>query len=134
MEFEGKTTDELVDIAFSCLSELQKRSTAVSAASANVVFKQAKDALVYDEQQIPADRKGWLYLPFLEKWSLKFQPIFQTDGKIYRKFFSPGTKLELSGKEGKKSVEILHKGPLQTVKIGGAFVTGPLKIIQKEAA
>jgi len=126
MTLDGKTTDELLEIAFRCLSELQKRSNATSA---NVVFKQTKDTLVYDDQRIPADRKGWLYLPFLEKWSLRFQPVLQSNGKVYRKFFSPGTTLEISGGEGKRSVEISSMGPHQTVEIGGAFITGPLKIV-----
>jgi len=126
---DDKSTDELLDLAFRCLTELKARQ---EKKVVNVTFKQSKEALVL-EKGIPADRKDWLYLPFLNGVSQMFQPQIEADGKVYHNFFGPGTKLQLSGTGKGESVEILDKGPEQTVEVGGAFITGPLKIIRRAA-
>ncbi len=124
MDISAKSTDELLEMAFQCLSELQART---QRAPANVVFKQTRDTLVY-ENGIPADRKGWLYLPCLESVSHLFQPIFEGSGKIYRKLLLPGTTLQFSGLKGKQVV-ISDKGPEHSVEVDGAFVSGPIKVL-----
>jgi len=124
MDISAKSTDELLEMALQCLSELQARA---QRAPANVVFKQTRDTLVY-ENGIPADRKGWLYLPCLESVSHLFQPIFEGSGKVYRKLLRPGTKLQFSGLKGER-VEISDGGPERTVEVNGAFVSGSIKIL-----
>ena len=124
MDISAKSTDELLEMAFQCLSELQART---QRAPANVVFKQTRDTLVY-ENGIPADRKGWLYLPFLETVSHLFQPVFEGNGKIYRKLLLPGTTLQFSGLKGKQVV-ISDKGTEHSVEVDGAFVSGPIKVL-----
>jgi len=124
MNISAKSTDELLEMAFQCLSELQART---QREQANVVFKQTRDTLVY-ENGIPADRKGWLYLPFLETVSHLFQPVFEGNGKIYRKLLLPGTTLQFSGLKGKQVV-ISDKGPEHSVEVNGAFVSGSIKVL-----
>ena len=126
MELKNRTTKELIGIVFLCLRELKARH---EKALINVIFKQCKGTLVM-ENGIPADREGWLYLPFLQEVSSFFQPQLETDGTTYCKFCSPGTKLLLSGVHKSMLVEVTEKNTEQVVEIDGAFIAGQVRIIK----
>jgi len=126
MQLKNRTTKELIGIVFLCLRELKERH---EKAVINVIFKQCKGTLVM-ENGIPADRKGWLYLPFLSGVSGFFQPKIEADGATYCKLCNPGTKLLLSGVHKSTLVEVTEKNTEQTVEIDGAFIAGQVRIIK----
>lgn len=121
MDISTKSNTELLKIITECLLELQARA---QSGPANVVFKQTRDTLVYQDG-IPADRKCWLYLPCLENVSNLFQPEEDSNGKIYRKLLLPGTTLQFSSIKGKR-VEVTEGVEERTVEVAGAFVSGSI--------
>lgn len=52
-----------------------------------VEFVQTKDTLVYKDGR-PADRDCWLYLPFMCKYSKRFQPPSKNGGYVYRRLLA----------------------------------------------
>ncbi len=124
--YSKKSTDELMQISVNVLTELQKR---FMHGFTNVVFRQSKKALVL-KGGIPADRKGWLYLPFLEKISGFFQPEEDGNGKIYHQLLPPGTNLEIVSHAGvKESFVVTSDNSECDIEIDNAFIKGPIKKI-----
>ncbi len=124
MDLSSKSTDELMKTAFECLMELKKRT---EKEPANVTFMQTKEVIVR-KKGIPADRKGWLYLPFISHLSGHFQPIMEAGGKIYRSFFQQGEILEIGGGNVSKQV-VVKKGSSKIVEIGDSYIRGPVEIL-----
>lgn len=114
---EIMSTSELMDTAFEVLTELQRR---YNTKTPNIVFRQSKRAVV-KKDGIPADRKGWLYLPFFAKLSKVFQPKEDEVGKLYSLPVPHGTELEMAGEKF-----VVDNTARETVALSaeGAFIKG----------
>lgn len=71
-----------------------------------VEYRQGRNILVYKDTvngSIPADRDGWVYLPFLAEYSLEFQPPQENDTKIYVYPVKNNDELKIVDKKMEKS-------------------------------
>jgi hypothetical protein len=98
-----------------------------------IEYRQGKDLLIYKDTtngSIPADRDGWVYLPFLTKYSMEFQPPQEGDAKVYVNTFQYGDVLKIINNKGEvvKKVKIDKDNVTSEIQIDGKlFIKGPVK-------
>lgn len=82
MNFNHLTDAELQELTLRVMSELKERQQKKKPL---LQFRQSKEALVFTEAGVPADRPSWFHLPFLPtEYSMMFQPKKAvTGGYIY---------------------------------------------------
>ncbi len=97
-----------------------------------VEYRQGKDFLIYKNTTngfIPADRDGWVYLPFLANCSSEFQPLQEGGKKVYVAPFKEGEELKVVDKEGTvvKKVKVSVDNAFASVEVNGALLMkGPI--------
>ncbi|MBE0427936.1 MAG: hypothetical protein IBX72_14985 [Nitrospirae bacterium] len=101
-----------------------------------IEYRQGKAFLVYKDTlngSIPADRDGWVYLPFLAKYSIEFQPAQEEDTKVYVDAFRHGDILRIVNNKGEviKKVKV-EKDNISEIQIDGKpFIKGTVKEIEE---
>lgn len=93
----------------------------------NIRFAQSKGILVLYNGR-PADRAGWVYLPFLKRYSARFQPPHSGGKNLYEMRLKDGDKIEVK-KDGKSiplTVASGSRGRLEDTE--GIIVEGEIKL------
>ena len=94
VSFAGMATRELMELCIVALAELQERQKREEKKGVVLEYTQSKNCMFFNDQGIPVDRPGWLYLPALSKVSLNFQPIETGGRKKYTTCLQEGSVLE----------------------------------------
>ncbi len=134
MILENIDDDALRDLAIQILVELQKRECErlENGVKDGFLISFTQDTrhgvIVRREDGKPADRDGWLYLPFLREVSSLFQPPRTAEGAAcYRELFRQGEILLIT-RPAAEERRIRINGWEQEIKVDGASIGGKINI------
>ncbi len=134
VSFAGMATRELMELCIGALAELQERQRIEESKGVKLEYTQSKDCMFFNDQGIPVDRPGWLYIPALSGVSLNFQPRETNGRKRYATYLKEGSILEARFKDNSETKRLFlrmesgEKGEIRDNK-GNLIAKGAFKVL-----